>query len=144
MRRRDFIAGLGGTAAWPLLARGQQGERMRRVAVLSAASADAGDPANIAAFLQALLQLGWTDGHNLRIDHRAGEGNTERVRKHAAELAAVAPDVIIIVGAASLGRRPGAWRSCSSMSLTRSAPVTLKALRGRGAMQQVLWRLSIV
>ena len=73
--------------------------------------------------MQALQQLGWIDGRNLRIDHRMGECNTERVRKHAAELAAVAPDVIITVGAASLGLL---------LQLTRSVPVTPKALRARG------------
>src|SRR4029079_11038736 len=100
MRRREFITLLGGgAAAWPLAVRAQQGERMRRVAVLSSAgSTDTSDPetqTNVTAFVQALQQWGGENGRNLRIDHRVGGNNVERIRKLVAELAALPPDVIV-------------------------------------------------
>jgi len=105
MKRRDFLTLLGGaTVAWPLAARAQQGERMRRIGVLTAGAAD--DPVlqeRNAAFLQALQQLGWTVGRNLRIDYRWPGGDAERVRKYAAELVALAPDVILASGTANVG-----------------------------------------
>ena len=85
--RREFIAVLGGAAAWPLATHAQQGERMRRIGVLSSLAAD--DPeaaARNAAFLQTPQELGWTDGRNVRIDYRWSAGDAERIRKHAAEL----------------------------------------------------------
>jgi putative tryptophan/tyrosine transport system substrate-binding protein len=88
LRRRQFITLLSGAAAWPLAARAQQGDRMRRIGVLS--TLDANDPeatARLAAFLQGLQQLGWTDGRNVRIDYRWGIGDAERIRKFAVELA---------------------------------------------------------
>src|SRR5262245_22527129 len=94
--RRAFLAGLGSAAAWPLAARGQQGERMRRIGVLFGA----GDREYLAAFLQGLQKLGWTDGRDMRIDVRRGAGDADNIRKHATELAALAPDVILAVGAA--------------------------------------------
>jgi putative tryptophan/tyrosine transport system substrate-binding protein len=100
MKRREFITLLGGTAAaWPLAARAQQGERMRRIGVLEGAAAD--DPvaqARHAAFLQGLQQLGWTEGRNMRIDTRWTAGNAADTRKYAAELVALAPDVILARG----------------------------------------------
>src|SRR6266545_1550290 len=97
MRRREFLGGLGGAAAaWPLAARAQQGERMRHIGVLMAAAAD--DPeyqARVGAFLQGLQQLGWVDGRNVRIDTRWATTNADDIRRHAAELAALAPDVIV-------------------------------------------------
>jgi ABC-type uncharacterized transport system substrate-binding protein len=96
LRRRQFITLLGGAAAWPLAARAQQGERVRRVGVLVAAAAD--DPeyqARNVAFLQSLQQLGWADGRNVRIDTRWATTNSDDVRRHAAELAALAPDVLV-------------------------------------------------
>ena len=105
MRRREFITLLGGAAAaWPLAARAQQGERMRRIGVLMSLAAD--DPegqARIAAFLQALQQLGWTDGRNVRIDTRWAAGDADRIRRYAAELVALAPDVILASGASTVG-----------------------------------------
>ena len=99
MRRREFITLVGGAAAWPLTARAQQGERMRRIGVLFAAGADDGDlQARHAAFLQALQQLGWTDSGNVRIDTRFGAGNANNIRRYAAELATLAPDVILATG----------------------------------------------
>jgi putative tryptophan/tyrosine transport system substrate-binding protein len=95
MKRRAFIAVLGGAAAWPMMARGQQPERMRRIGVLmSFAADDAEGQARFRAFLQGLQQLGWTDGRNLRIDTRWGANDADR-RRYAAELVALAPDVIM-------------------------------------------------
>jgi hypothetical protein len=106
MRRRAFISLLGGAAAaWPLAARAQKGERMRRIGVLTAAT-PADDPdgrARLAAFLQVLQQVGWTDGRNVRIDYRWGLADANNIRKYAMELAALSPDVILSVGTASMG-----------------------------------------
>jgi putative tryptophan/tyrosine transport system substrate-binding protein len=98
--RRKFITGLGGTAvAWPLNARAQQPDRMRRVGVLRGTPASDPDAqAQHAAFLQGLQQLGWTDGRNVRIDARWAAGNAADARKYAAELVALAPDVILAGG----------------------------------------------
>jgi putative tryptophan/tyrosine transport system substrate-binding protein len=97
MRRRDFVALLGGAAAsLPLVARAQQGEGMRRIGVLMASAADDSEnQARMAAFLQGLAQLGWTDGRNVRIDIRWATTNADDLRRHAAELAALAPDVLV-------------------------------------------------
>ena len=101
MRRRDFITGIAGSAAaWPLAARAQQAERMRRIGVLSGLAADDQDNnVRLAAFQEQLHQLGWTAGQNVRIDYRFAAGNAERHRKYAAELVALAPDVILAPGA---------------------------------------------
>src|SRR6266404_5445913 len=104
MRRRDFITLLGSAAAWPLAARAQQRERMRRIGALMNMAAD--DPTGqtrLLAFAQALAQAGWTDGRNVRIDIRWGAGDPERIRKYAAELVALAPDVILASGGTTLG-----------------------------------------
>jgi putative ABC transport system substrate-binding protein len=97
MRRRDFIAGIAGsTAAWPLAARAQQGERVRRIGMLIAASV--GDPeyqTRIGAFQQELAQFGWTDRRNARIDIRWATTNADDIRRHAAELVALGSDVIL-------------------------------------------------
>jgi putative ABC transport system substrate-binding protein len=97
--RREFIAALGGaTVVRPLAARAQQGEGLRRIGLLQGLTAD--DPiaqANNAAFVQGLQQLGWTDGRNVHIDFRWGAGNVADMRKNAAELVALAPDVILAV-----------------------------------------------
>ena len=113
MQRREFITLLGGAAAtWPLAARAQQGERVRRIGVLTGIADEAvaaslrGVPANAGG-------VGWTDGRNVRIDYRWGEASRHN-RKHAAELAALAPDVIFC-GGATRGRcyrRPAPYRSC--------------------------------
>jgi len=96
IRRRELITLLGGAAAWPLAARGQQAERMRRIGVLMALAADDPDAQmRIGAFLQALPQLGWTVGRNVQIDMRWATTETDSLRKHAAELAALAPDVLV-------------------------------------------------
>jgi putative tryptophan/tyrosine transport system substrate-binding protein len=98
--RRKFIAAIGGASVvWPLAARAQQGDRMRRIGVLTGGAEN--DPiaqALIAAFRQGLQQLGWTDGSNVRIDISWTAGNVANMRKYAAELATLAPDVILAVG----------------------------------------------
>ena len=106
MKRREFITLIGGAAAaWPLAARAQQAERMRRIGVISAGRSDDPDVrARNAAFVQGLAQLGWTDGRNVRIDYRWGEGNADDLRKYAAELVALAPDVILAPGGPAVER----------------------------------------
>jgi putative ABC transport system substrate-binding protein len=113
VKRREFITLLGSAAAtWPLAARAQQSEPMRRIGVLMNAAADdpeyqarlADDPeyqARLAAFLHALQQLGWSDGHNVRIDIRWSAGNPDTMRKYAAELVALAPEVILATTSAA-------------------------------------------
>src|SRR5262245_35739163 len=117
MRRRQFITLLGGAAAaWPLAVRARQGERMRRVGVLSGGTA-ADDPDNHAryrAFRQQLEQLGWTDGSNVRIEYRHGLGNADNTRKYAAELVALAPDVILAGGTSAMAP----W-----LQATRTVPI---------------------
>ena len=116
MKRREFITLLGGAAAaWPLAARAQQPERMRRVGLLyTFAADDAEGQARNAALLQALQPLGWTVGRNLRIDYRWGAGDAASTRKNAAELVALAPDLILTNGAAGVG---------PLLEVTRSVPV---------------------
>jgi putative tryptophan/tyrosine transport system substrate-binding protein len=103
MRRRAFIGVIGGAAAWPLVARGQQSERMRHIGVLMPLAT--GDPvyqARIGAFQQALQKLGRIDGRNVRIEYRASAGNAEEIHKYAAELVALAPDVIVATGVSTV------------------------------------------
>ena len=105
MRRRDFIALVGGAAAaWPVPTHAQPAERMRRIGMLTGGAA-ADDPevqARSAAFLKALQQLGWTDGRNVRIEYRWGLGNADNIRKYATELAALEPEVILTSGTATM------------------------------------------
>src|SRR5262245_12409574 len=104
MRRRELITVVGCAAAWPLAALAQQVERVRRVGVLTGTTAD--DPENkvrFTAFEQALQQLGWTQGRNVRIDYRFAGGDAATSRKQAEELVALAPDVIVSTGSASTG-----------------------------------------
>ena len=113
LKRRKFITLLGGAAAaWPIAARAQQPERMRRIGVLmNLAANDPQGHARVAAFLQGLQQLGWVDGRNLRIDTRWGAADAAQIRRHAAELAALAPDVILAPSrAAKIPCRPSRQR----------------------------------
>src|SRR5262245_14867819 len=113
--RRGFITLVGGAAAWPLTARAQQQDAMRRIGVLlPVATDDAEFQTRVGAFLQALRQLGWTEGHNLRIDTRWATANADAIRRHAAELAALAPDVILAHGAPTLG---------PLLQVTRTVPI---------------------
>jgi putative tryptophan/tyrosine transport system substrate-binding protein len=105
MNRREFITLLGGAAAaWPFAARAQQGERMRRVGVLMGQAADDLEAqARVAAFVQGLQELGWTDGRNVRVDIRWPAADADRARRYAAELVALAPDVILAPGNFTMG-----------------------------------------
>jgi putative tryptophan/tyrosine transport system substrate-binding protein len=100
LKRREFITLLGAVAAaWPLATRAQQGEQMRRIGVLMSFAADHPESQpRLAAFQQGLQQLGWIDGRNVRIDHYWGGADANRIRKYAAELVALAPDVILANG----------------------------------------------
>ena len=103
MRRREFITLVGGMAAIPFVARAQQGERVRHIGVLFSGGAidDSETKTFLAAFRQGLEQLGWTEGRNVQIDARFPQGDADRVRKYAAELVALTPDVILTAGAAA-------------------------------------------
>src|SRR5215831_10205110 len=132
MRRRDFITLLGTAVAWPVAARAQQREQMRRIGVLmNLGSDDAEGQARNAAFLQGLQELGWTVGRNVRIEYRWGAGDAELFRRHASELVALAPDVIL----ASAGTP---CRSCLRGPPIRLGPASSKAWRGRAATPPVL------
>ena len=121
IRRREFITLLGGAAAaWPLAARAQQGERVRRIGVIMPASSD--DPeyqVRVGAFLQELQRLGWTIGRNIRIDTRWTRGDAEDARKYAAELVALNPDVVIATGISTVA---------PLLQLTRTVPIVFPAV----------------
>ena len=115
MKRRAFITLLGCAAAWPLAAHAQQGDRMRRIGVLlPVATDDAEFQTRVGAFLQALQQLDWTIERNVEIDIRWATANADAIRRHAAELAALAPDVILAHGAPTLG---------PLLQVTRTVPI---------------------
>jgi putative tryptophan/tyrosine transport system substrate-binding protein len=115
MRRREFIAGLGGAGAWHLVAQAQQPERMRRIGVLvSAAADDAGFQVWVGAFLQGLQKLGWTVGRNVQIDTRWAGANAADIRTRAVELLALAPDVILAHGTSTVA---------PLLELTRTLPI---------------------
>jgi ABC-type uncharacterized transport system substrate-binding protein len=124
IERRKFLAALGGAAAWPLAARAQQGERIRRVGVLmNLAADDPESPARLAAFLQGLEQLGWTDGRNVRIDTRWGGGDADEFRRYAAELVGLAPDVILAVGSPGVSALQQATRTLPIVFVQVGDPV---------------------
>ena len=126
IERRKFLATLGGAAvAWPLAARAQQGERIRRVGVLmNLASDDAEGQARLAAFHQGLQQLGWTVGRNVQIDYRWGAGDADRIRKFAAQLVALTPDVILSTGSPSAAALQQATRTVPIVFVTVVDPVS--------------------
>ena len=113
MRRREFIAALGGAAAWPVVARAQQSERVRRVGVLTGTlETDPESQARYATFKQALQQLGWIEGTNLRIDYRWGSiGDSELVRRNAMELLALGPDLVLAAGSPNIAALQQATRT---------------------------------
>jgi putative ABC transport system substrate-binding protein len=116
MQRREFITILGGAAAaWPLMARAQQSEQMRRIGLLSGPSAEDRDAqVRRAVFKQRLQELGWTDGRNVRIDYWFGGGDADLMRRQAAEIVALAPDVIVSTGGAATERM---------LQVTRTVPI---------------------
>lgn len=114
MRRRDFVGLSSGLAVWPLAARGQQ-ERMQRIGMLMTLPAD--DPEaqrRVAAFVQELQRLGWTEGRNMRLERRWDAGDPERARKYSAELVGLTPDVVLA---------PGSVTVAPLLQLTRSIPI---------------------
>jgi putative ABC transport system substrate-binding protein len=124
LKRRTFIALVGGAAAWPLAARAQQAPRMRRIGVFMPGVAN--DPeyeVPIAAFLQALGELGWMVGRNVRIDYRWGAGDVERYRVIAAELIALSPDVVLAFGYATASALQKATRSVPIVFASITDPV---------------------
>jgi len=125
---RELLAALGGaTVAWPLAARAQQGERVRRVGVLTPLPVDHPDArARHAALLEALRQLGWTDGANLRIEARWSAGDAAITRKHAAELVALEPDIIVAIGSAG---------AAAMLQATRSSTLFLSYMSARDLEQ---------
>jgi putative ABC transport system substrate-binding protein len=121
MQRREFMTLLGGAAAaWPLAARAQQADRVRLIGMLMSTAADDPDgQARIAAFLDGLQQLGWTDGRNVKIDYRWLAGDADKSRKYAAELVALAPDIILAFGSANM---------TSLLQATRTVPIVFVAV----------------
>jgi putative tryptophan/tyrosine transport system substrate-binding protein len=124
LKRRTVITLLGGAAAWPLAARAQQGERMRRIGVLLPLAAD--DPESqgrLTAFTQGLQQLGWTDGRDVRIDYRWTTTDSERIRRNVAELVALAPDVILATGGVTMAPLQQATRTVPIVFVNVPDPV---------------------
>ena len=119
MRRREFIGALGGAAAWPIAARAQQPDRMRRIGVLINARANTEQQQNLVAFQQTLQQLGWTESRNLRMDVRWAGGDARETRRHAGELVALAPDVIVTTGSAGMG---------PLLQATRTVPIVFNSV----------------
>jgi putative ABC transport system substrate-binding protein len=148
MNRRELITLLGGAAAWPLAASAQQPGRMRRIGVLLALAAD--DPygqAQVAAFQQALQQLGWNDGRNVRIDTRWDESDPDRARRYAQELVALAPDIFLAGGTISLGALQHVTRAFPivfAAAAIRSARALSIACRGQAAILPASWLWSTV
>src|SRR6516165_424096 len=125
VKRRAFITLIGGgAAAWPLAARAQQGERVRRIGVLMNSTADdAVSQDRLTAFVQGLQELGWTVGRNLQIDYRWGAGNVERYRTFAAELVALTPDILVTVGAPAVEALQRATRTVPIVFTSVGDPV---------------------
>jgi len=117
MKRRAFIAALGGAAAWPVVARAQS-ERMRRIGVLMNVE-DADSRASYAAFVEALLRLGWTDGRNVQIETRWGGSRASDLQRHATDLVALTPEVIVASGASTLA---------PLLQATRTVPIVFAAV----------------
>ena len=114
MRRREFIKVIAGSAAWPLAAHSQQPDRMRLIGALTGIADEPSFQARYNAFIQGLKELGWTDGRNIRVEYRFGGGDLENTRRQAIELVALAPDVILVSGAAATERL---------LQVTRTVPI---------------------
>jgi putative ABC transport system substrate-binding protein len=122
--RREFITLLGGAAACPLAARAQQPDRMRRIGVLvNFAANDPESLARVTVFAQSLHELGWTVGRNVQIDYRFGEGDAERYRRFGSELVALAPDVLVTVGAPAVEALQRTTRTVPIVFVTVTDPV---------------------
>jgi putative ABC transport system substrate-binding protein len=101
LHRREFVALLAGAAAWPLAARAQQGDRVRRIGVIGLDENDPLAKTDVSAFTRALADLGWTEGRNVRMDFRGGGGDANRIRAFAQDLVGWQPDIIMAVGTAA-------------------------------------------
>jgi putative ABC transport system substrate-binding protein len=123
MRRREFIAGLGTAAAWPLAASAQPPERMRRVGVLVSAQDDPESRGRVAAFVEGMQELGWAAGRNIRIDTRWAAGDPARFRQSAAELLALAPEVILVSGGSGMAPMLQATRTVPIVFVQVTDPV---------------------
>jgi putative ABC transport system substrate-binding protein len=125
VNRREFITLLGGAAAaWPMAARGQQDGRMRRIgALMNLAADDSESQVRVVAFAQGLSELGWTEGRNVRIDFRWAAGDVDRFRSHAAELVALAPDVILASASPGVGALQQVTRTVPIVFVTVVDPV---------------------
>jgi putative ABC transport system substrate-binding protein len=150
LKRREFITLLGGAAAtWPIAARAQQRERMRRIGVLMAfASDDPEGQARLAAFAQGLQQSGWTVGQNVRVDYRWSGGNADNIRKYAAELVGIAPDVILAHSSQAVAPLLQATRTVPIVFTSVSDPVGAGyvdslARPGGNATGFLVWEYSI-
>ena len=126
MKRREFIAGLGSAAAWPLAARAQQPDRMRRIGILMPISAE--DPTaseRDAVFLRALQERGWIEGRNIRVDRRWATFEHDLVQKYAMELVALTPDVILAGNGGVVPALQNATRSIPIVFTSTIDPVAL-------------------
>ena len=128
MRRREFIVYAGSAVAapqiWPLATRAQQSERVRRIGVLlQAVKSDPESQIRIKAFVKELEQFGWTEGRNLQLDYRWAGGNSDDIRKHAADLVALAPDVLVAAGSATVGALQQSTRTVPIVFATVGDPV---------------------
>ena len=133
MKRREFIAGLGSAAAWPVVAGAQQGDRVRRIGVLT--PGDENDPEwkiFVSAFTQALADLGWTDGRNVRMDIRWGGGDTNRIRALAQDLVGSQPDIILASSTAA---------TVALQRETRTIPIVFAGV-GDPVVQRIVPRLD--
>jgi ABC-type uncharacterized transport system substrate-binding protein len=124
-RRREFITLLGGAAAWPLAARAQQPERVRRIGVFSPVAADSPEgQSRLTSFLLRLQELGWTEGRNVRIDYRLAEGDAGLMRRHAADVIALGPEVVLANGTTALGPLLEVTRTIPIVFVQVSDPVS--------------------
>ena len=124
MKRRDFITLVGGAAAaWPLAARAQQAERVRRIGVLMSIENDSDGKAQLSGFMQGLAEIGWTDGRNLRMEIRWGGGDVNRIRTFAKELVALQPDVILAHGTPATAALQRETRTIPIVFVTVTDPV---------------------
>jgi ABC-type uncharacterized transport system substrate-binding protein len=137
MRRREFLGILGGAAVWPVASEAQQAERVRRVGLLNILGPD--DPeaqARRAVFEQTLAQLGWTVGRDLKIETRQVGGDLDSLRRYAAELVALAPDVIFSIGSITVASLQQATRTIPIVFMNIPDPVGAGFIESMGAISQ--------